>query len=376
MIVFILLFLVTLFLSYSFAIGGVRKMNPMYFRTNEWIIISFVVILLFVGLRYNVGRDFIGYCDSFKLLNSSYFGYGERYQLEYGYLLSINICRWIGLDVEYFFLLTTYITLILFFNIYKINPKLLPCGILVFFLLDPYVFIINGIRQGVAIFAFLNAIIYINKKYSIVYGLPRYLCYIILGLLFHTSILFVSWIYIFRFVNFNNSKYRFLFILIPVIAYMLNLSNIASRLIDFYDLQFTAKTTYNNYIIDGNEQFFIGSYGINFGQIATFILLLLPIWYSPKIFEKNSDVFYFLPIYVIGMTISMLFNGNMIICRLSYFMLFTYLFIIPIMNIRMKHSLVVYMFWTGLFIRFFYTIPDFYFKQIYPNASILGISIN
>lgn len=163
--IYFLIFTFSLIGSMSLAYEGVKKStNELIY--NKYVISSGFLMFIFIGFRVNVGIDYLNYLNSYKYISIHDFGVGTQYQIEYGFWTIISILRYLGLDGHAQFPIFTLLTLIPFFNLYKNHPKLLPLGIFIFYLCLPYDFIINGIRQGVSIFAVLNAINHLD-------GIPK-----------------------------------------------------------------------------------------------------------------------------------------------------------------------------------------------------------
>ena len=149
---------------------------------------SLVLLTLFIGTREGVGRDFYSYKSSFEFGRQA-FEFGESFEL--GFIWLTNILHFLKLDYHSLFLATSFITVFLLFKSFKNAYQLLPIGILIFIVGGMYTFIINGVRQGIAMMAFYNALRYISWDRGIKEKLKNFfwfLFYIIIGALFHYSI--------------------------------------------------------------------------------------------------------------------------------------------------------------------------------------------
>ena len=182
---YIFQFFIVVFLSCILSYLGVRTK-----KGTPIVLLLFCIIAIAIGTRVNIGGDYRNYCQIIPFLNDSDFGFGNRFSIEYGFALICKIGKFLGNDVFWFFFLSALITVYLFFNLYREQKILLPVGIFIFFLSLPFGFVINGVRQGVAIFAFLNAITSASKQESISFkGFIVYLFWIILGASFHSATL-------------------------------------------------------------------------------------------------------------------------------------------------------------------------------------------
>jgi len=143
------------------------------------IVLSFLVVFLFVGLRYNVGNDYEAYTYLYNAIRG-----GVNTHVEYGYY-ALNKVFSYNLDgYKYVMIVSSFITF-LFLYMTLIRDKILSLGLFFVFTFE-FLFLINDqVRQGVAISIFLFSIYYIEKRYFY-----KYLIFIIsAALLFHYSAL-------------------------------------------------------------------------------------------------------------------------------------------------------------------------------------------
>jgi len=376
------IFFSVIFFSYSLAQAGVKMGNRKTLSISVPIFISCLIIILFLGTRYNVGRDFIGHWQDYKYLNENDFGYLHRYQMEYGYLYTVKLAQFLPFGAQGIFLITSFITGILFFRLYKTYPRFLPLGIVCFFLCGPYEFEINGIRQGIAILCFLNACTYLNDSVSWKKSVLPYVLWILFGMLFHTSCAAMIAFFLLRFVNVDNHFVRVGLIIAPIIAYLLNITGVVTSLFDFSALEFE-NSNYNSYLSGDKADYIkVASDGLNLGQFAIFFTSMIPLYYSRLICERFPNIKVFVLIYAIGLSLSSLFIGNMMVTRLAYYFTFSLLLIYPAFTYCFNKTrelttnmLLYYIFWMWFIVQYIYTLPNFFKLHVWPGASVFGIGI-
>lgn len=379
-----LIFFVVVFSSFVLSQKGVSLQKRNVWKNNIPILLALIFIVLFMGLRYNLGRDFLGHWKDYNYLDYHDFGYMQRYNMEYGYMYVVKFAKILPFGAQGIFLLTSLITVYLLFHLYKFFPKLLPLGLVSFFLCGPYEFEINGIRQGIAILAFLNACLYLKGSIPIKKSFLIYVAWILFGTLFHTSCVVLIIFYPIRFLSIEKKIIRISLIVAPVLAYIINITGITNLLFDFSQVE-TGFRFYDSYLSDEKSDFFkIASDGLNLGQFAIFLFSMIPLFYTKHITQKYDDMQCFIVMYSLGMTISNLYIGNMMITRSAYFFTYSLLLLYPafsscIRNTRFGKLAVnqvsLTFFWLWFLVQYFYTLPRFFELHVWPGASVFGITI-
>lgn len=162
-----------------------------YFNKSDWgLKLSFFLIFLFLGLRYNYGNDYLTYIELFnRVKENGDIAFDPTMYLVYepGWMLINWIFRPIG-----FFGLMLVLALFYSLTFYKLIKQYVPYQyywIAVFFMVFNSSFLLvhsSAMRQTVAILIFLLSIKYINKKKIV----PFLLC-ILLASTFHYTCLTV-----------------------------------------------------------------------------------------------------------------------------------------------------------------------------------------
>ena len=175
MVVYILLFLLLFFLSVvELCTNGI----PNYIKI-------FLIILLtcLLGFRDDVGNDYHNYVDIFNHLD------WHIDNIEPGFYYLCYYTKEVGLSHQFVFLICSMLTLYpIAFVVNKVIPKYFCTALSVY--VFSYIFFeaMNTVRQAVAMSFFLLAFYY----YSILRNIYKSLFAILLGFLFHKTILIIA----------------------------------------------------------------------------------------------------------------------------------------------------------------------------------------
>jgi hypothetical protein len=143
-------------------------------KNNFGLIISFILIFIFLALRFDFGNDYLAYYEHFDSVKDSYWSdvdllYGENLiagQMEFGYVLLV---KFISLFSIFFFFIVIHSFLmcsVYYFLIKKyIDIKFAWLGVLIFvFLPDILSVELSAIRQALAIFCFMFSVRYLIER--------------------------------------------------------------------------------------------------------------------------------------------------------------------------------------------------------------------
>lgn len=190
MIPYLVLFIIFCFL---FFLAYIR-----YIEISKVILFNFIILALFVGLRDNVGADWLGYKLAFYQ-NYEYF--------EIGYTLLAKYFMYLGCSFNWFIMFMSFITvapIFLFFRKYQDSICIIPSFFVISFI--GIISISSVIRQAFAMSVFLYSLIYLDKK-----GFIRYAVCIILASLFHKSALILILLYPIGYLTLKNRTYWYLY---------------------------------------------------------------------------------------------------------------------------------------------------------------------
>lgn len=122
------------------------------------LVLSFCVIFLFVGLRYNVGNDYQSYVFLFKSIK-----YGLDTHLEFGYFFLNKLFASHIDGYKYVMIICAFITYF-FLYLTLVREKILALGVFFIFTYE-FLFLSNDqVRQGLVIAVFLYSIHFIEQR--------------------------------------------------------------------------------------------------------------------------------------------------------------------------------------------------------------------
>ena len=162
------------------------------------IILGFSIILfsLVLGLRYDVGTDYLGYKEDFLAGN-------ERFEV--GYSLVCDLFRTIGFDYPSIFIFSVFIQFLFFYLGVKDNKRILPWAVFFYFTTLHLFLSLNVIRQTIAFSIFIYAVKFINNK-----SFPRYLLWCLIASTFHKSAIILIPFYLLNHINNDIKPYIYL----------------------------------------------------------------------------------------------------------------------------------------------------------------------
>jgi len=173
-------------------------------RTEFWLKGSFILIFLFLALRYDYGNDYYNYLKIFQEINrvktiDFFDGY---WRFEPGWIFLCRLFRPLG-----FFAMTAALALFNCFVYYRFVKKYVPSR---YYWLSVFCYVFNpafmlvhssAMRQSVAIAIFVFSIDYIYKK-----DILRYCLCVAIASLFHVSALILVPIYLLGLFNYKINK--------------------------------------------------------------------------------------------------------------------------------------------------------------------------
>ena len=193
-----------------------------------FIFLSYIVVVVFCSIRYDVGWDYLGYVDAFGVIK--YFGI---YYFEFGYLILNKLFAFSSIGYIGVF---TVMSVLTYYFLFKalLKDNILSAGLFFTFTFQ-FVFMANDqIRQGLAVAIFIFATKYIENKH--------YLKFIIvvslITILIHTSSIFLLCAIIVSKINLKQYVWISL-ILMSYFLYLegafLNLGSVLLPYIPFYE---------------------------------------------------------------------------------------------------------------------------------------------
>ena len=260
--------------------------------------IIFVILILFTGLRYNVGNDYLTYQYNFNAIKT---GLGESVSTEPLYLLINYISpnfEFVIFFYAFFSFYFLYKALIFFSDQYRI------LNLLIFYSLYFIIFDIHIIRQGLSVSIVLYSYIYLYKK-----EYKTFLFWLLIAFLSHKSALFV--LVLLPFFKINFIKFYSIYLIFASIIF----SFFSNHVLSFIYLVMSYIPFISNYSLYYRIEE-ATNYGISFGIICDLILFILLFFNRKKL---NSKDFFLYKIFFVSIFFTFIFLVQPNALRLIYY---------------------------------------------------------
>lgn len=320
-------------------------------KRNKYLFLSFVTIVLFCGLRYDVGFDYAGYVDIF---------YNIKYDLptyvEPGFIFINQLFAKFNRGYVFVFLLMSTITYIIIFTLIKKYDNIHNY---VFFL---FVFqllfqINNQCRQGLAIAIFYIALYYLQQKKKL-----KYVILILIGSLFHYSLILFLILIFYREINLKSRTW----IILMFVSYCVSIVGIFNIVGEQLIAAIPHYEVYQNTVYSGATQLSSSTYIITLFWVLVGTVIA---YYKDKVSVNKSLI---LNIYLLGITIYPLFATFHLIERVFYYPILLN-FILAADLSRHRHSYVKYILvFMGLFVFIIYCLNNWGPFGGYPYYTVFG----
>lgn len=244
---------------------------------------SFLLIFLFLALRYNFGNDYKAYFESFIEINryASLDIFDKTNQFEPAWILLNRLFKPLG-----FFPMVALLSGFHCFVFYRFIKKNVPAN---YYWLAVFLYVFNttfllilssAMRQSVAVTLFIIAIDYIYKR-----KIVPYLLLIGLASLFHTSALFLIPFYFLGYVNWRITLPYALIIVSIFTSFFLAQEFLSEQINSIVQTYFKKYEVY-----EGGSQLASG-----FGMLFYIMMFIITILYA-KYFSKKSSLLFKLAI--------------------------------------------------------------------------------
>lgn len=328
-------------------------------NSNAGTNIFFLIILCFCGLRYCVGNDYENYVILWESFSNGTFPLSRA---EPGYLFLNYLFSKFEYGYYYVFFFAAFIT---YYFVFKAIKQIQVDSFLAFFAIFTLGFLItcnDQVRQGIAMALFFYSLKFVVKENFIKYSS----CLLIASLFHYTALLFIPLYFLFK-LKFELKWYVW-FILICAF-YILSLSgffySIMSKLIvmiPYYGELYMTKLKFLE-----QEQLSSG-FGLLFVVLnGLYVSFLLNIKFS-----RTSSQNLYIKIYLLGILLFIVSNGFMLPERISFYFLYTNIFVIPIILNQKKYKLLNLLFIIGILV--YYGLQSYYGLEKHgavPYRSIL-----
>lgn len=281
---------------------------------HSWVIVFFLISLI-IGLRYDVGTDFMNYIDLF-----------QRYQndlninlTEYGFQFMNKAIIYLGLNYWVSFLISAILINFLIFKLIKEESQLFFLSVIILFKTGFIFMQTNQIRQSIAI-----AFVFYGSKYIFRNNFKRYILCCLFAMSFHFSAVIMIPIYYISKKRWN--KYFLIILLFVSLLLFMNPSYLEVLTKFFVRIFALIFQKYDYYL---REVFQVSSYNSTGYKIILEILLtMFIILLTPNSFFNSNKRNVLYNLFIIGFISKGLLGRFSAIGRLSsYFMIFQTLFI-------------------------------------------------
>ena len=180
-----------LYLSVFMIVFIINSIGSKYYKNHKvfssiLILISFMILILLIGVRDGVGTDYDSYIYYYNLISNLSFDELSVIDWEYGALIIFKLTSLIFQNEKFIMIVLAFLTI---YPLYKANKlydyKYLPYSILTYCLIF-LPFSMNGMRQAIAMSFTLLATIYLIKDNKI-----KSILSIVIAFLFHKSAIII-----------------------------------------------------------------------------------------------------------------------------------------------------------------------------------------
>lgn len=304
-------------LAVLFALYDRNLRNPVKFGGLEF---GWLLLFVYLAIRYDYGNDYLSYLDNFQLYNSYSFKLtnteawaGLQSRGEYGWVIFNKICGPLG-----FFGMIILLTALFMVQIYYLIKKYVPpkwYWLAVFIFAFHPTFMVVGlagmIRQWMALFLFVVACKFIHER-----RLVPYFLLILLATTFHTSAFFLFPIGLLAFIPIEKVKAKSLLWFVPfLIIWIFAMSRFQFSFINDL-LSNDELNVYSDFIEKDN--------GLNVFGISSLITIGLPILSYSLVNNYSDEIKRYALFLLIPLLLIPFIKNNHLVGRLGvYFNVFS-----------------------------------------------------
>lgn len=274
------------------------------------IIVFFIIafaLSLISAIRYNVGTDYsFTYVPTFNYIAQG----AAQIRIDIGFYLLNQIIIWLTLNVQWVFIVTSFIiNFLICASIYKqISYKAL--GIFIYICGTLYFFSMNGVRQTITMSIFYYSLTYVYQKRSKV----KYFLLNLFGVTMHLAA--VMFLPLYFFIHKRLRRRTYLLIILLLVILITPITNLVGN--------YLLSTKYSMYLTNGA---YSSLTSFNLSSILNLLCFLGYLFYS----KKNSKNNVYLNIHFIGLVISLFLLRIPLVLRL--FMSFRYIEFLSVPNL-------------------------------------------
>ena len=344
MIIYIIIYLIVFLLSFM-----IKKNKFGFFD-----LLLLLVLILFSGLRYEVGTDYLLYRGIYEDASSNFLNSATN-RTGFGFSLLINFFyNVLHADFKIFILFCSFITITNFYLFFKKNSSRPGLVILLFVSLGYYTSSFNVFRQYLSLSIVLIGYLFFKKR-----KITPSIIFFIIGISIHSSSI-IAVIAYFTVEKFIKKPLKLINVYIPIFIVYFFLDFFLSKILEY----FTSYSIYLDYASNAG----IGTYMM----VLVYNFLLLVLFYPNKnlIINNNKEAKKFLNYIIIGAGLMLLQTKNTLFVRLVLdFNIFVPIILTEFYEVRFKskklESLIFYL------LCFIYYLVDINsFGDVIPYKSI------
>lgn len=281
----LILYLVIYIISSILISKGIKRKNSIF------ILLGIFILIIFAGIRYDVGTDYINYKYMYDKFSNKDFLEIFNSKIDKGFLLIIKISSLIGNEIL-FFSLSSFLIVIPFIYSLKMKYRYICIPLTIFlFLITIFTSGMNIIRQAIA-----TSIIFYSFNYIFEKRFFKYIVFLILAVSFHITAVITFPLYFLWNKKTNKiNKKRAIFIILCYILIPFSF-NLSIKIFSFIP-EFSRFQSYNN----------IGRLGLNLSFFLNLGLFLILFFNRKKLIKKDCRNSFFLLLSFIALNMS--FSG-------------------------------------------------------------------
>jgi hypothetical protein len=278
----------------------------------------FIVLWIPAAIRYGIGTDYFSYVDYY---NDIKYG-GISRKLEVGFIFIYKLLIMLNLDVQWFFVITSFFTILFTLLSFK---KHFYFSVLLYNLFLLYLYSYNIVRQALAVAIVMYAISNIIRGNA-----KKYVFLVCMASLFHISAILFLPFFLFSKINYKITIPLMIIIILSIV-------------------QMDIKSFIENLPMVGKYAFYFNNsfYGVQGIQsVAGILVRAIPIFFavllSKKIFKENCGYNFIIVLSFSYLMALILARKFFIFYRLIQLFLIAQVFIIPLLLKSIRPSSIFY----------------------------------
>lgn len=273
---------------------------------NITILFPVIAFSLVLGLRYNVGIDYLNYYNTYV----EQFNYVFSIRFEPGFNFLYRILYFLRAKPGILFIIIAFIQIVVFYRVFRDKIVLLPFAVFLLFVSCHIFGMLNTLRQSISVLFLLWSIEYIyREKLS-----KFFICFLMACCFHYSSFVFlpIVCLYWLRKPFFFDTPWFQLTVFIVCITFQ---SYIYNSIIHLFITMMSEITNYSLPLIGGKYQVELGS-GI--GKIVNYIIVVFLVFMSGKLYKIFGIVYLqYYRVFYVGQIITIIAGLDMNLRRIG-----------------------------------------------------------